>query len=283
MNASPATVHALPIALAPIHQETLGSYLCRLAIANRRPAQVIAQLLGPVRAGFSPLVDETTWWSPEAPQRLAALTGRSIHQLAKALPVVAEHLRSGVSSSTPFRLSRLCRLCAARRGAEHVLVITRAPFHQHLCFRHHRWTRATCDIVTGDLPELLERQRRLNRLVRAHGPHMVHRNLELAQRILSEWAITEWWSGRLGAIWEDRLDRLPNTGDLSPDERHQLASFSEQVLLTALMLDPPGSTSDPQRLYQAMTAALGESLQISYVPRARYDPLYRHFCETQVE
>lgn len=64
----------LPIALGPVHDETLGSYLHRLAVANNRPAGFLARLLGPLPPEFSPLSNTTAGWNPHAPDRLATLS-----------------------------------------------------------------------------------------------------------------------------------------------------------------------------------------------------------------
>jgi hypothetical protein len=277
------TTGTLPISLAPFGQETLGSYLCRLAIANKRPVRTLGLLLGPVPRNFSPIDDDADWWSPEAPDRLADLTGRTTTQLARAIPAIVEALTPAAARRAPYLLNRLCRLCAARRGAGATLVITRTPIHQHLCIRHRRWTRASSDIAVDNLPDLFRQQRRLQRLVREHDPHTVRHHLDLAERIIRGWATSEWWSGPLQAVWENRLDPIHRPENLSPDERRQVAAFPEKVLLATLMLKPPISTSAPRLLYQAMAEVLSDDIGIVYAHRPRFDPLYRHFCKTQVD
>ena len=53
------TTRRLPVTLPPIHHETIGSYLHRLAVANNRPARKLASLLGPLPSGFTPASDTT--------------------------------------------------------------------------------------------------------------------------------------------------------------------------------------------------------------------------------
>lgn len=278
---SPGTsIHSLPVTFTPIHQETLGSYLHRLAFANKRGPRTLARLLGKAPRDFSSLEDSTGWLTPEAPGRLAVLSGRPLPRLARALPAIGDALnQSPAPIRLPYRLSRLCRLCAARRGAGTTLVVVRTPLHQHCCAPHHRWTLASNDIAVDPLPEILKSQQRLRHLFRSGNPTAVSSAFDLAGTVTQAW-ISTGWSTRFQPAWNNRLARLAPTPAIGVDEAAQLASFPEKVLLTELMLHPPISTSDPRDLYQAMTEALGSGLGIAYTGRARSDPLYRYFCKT---
>ena len=90
MPTQPDQLRQLPIALGPIHNETVGSYLHRLAVTNNRPAGFLARLLGPLPPEFSPLSNTTAGWTPHSPERLATLSGRPTSQLARALPALAD-------------------------------------------------------------------------------------------------------------------------------------------------------------------------------------------------
>ncbi|WP_199800677.1 hypothetical protein [Streptomyces marianii] len=87
------------IALGPVHNETLGSYLHRLAVANNRPAGFLARLLGPLPPEFSPLSNTTAGWNPHSPGRLAILSGRPTPQLASARPHSPTSSARGVPGS----------------------------------------------------------------------------------------------------------------------------------------------------------------------------------------
>lgn len=132
------------------------------------------------------------------------------------------------------------------------------------------------------LPEILKSQRRLQRLFRSNDLVPVRRAFDLAGIVIQAWIATD-WSTRFQPTWNFRLTQLAPTSAIGVDEAALLASFPERVLLATLMLNPPVATSDPHHLYQAMAEAMGRGLGIAYTGRARFDPLFRYFCQTQVE
>ncbi|MGV4930245.1 TniQ family protein [Streptomyces sp. BHT-5-2] len=275
----PDQLRQLPIALGPVHNETLGSYLHRLAVANNRPAGCLARILGPLPPEFSPLSNTTAGWTPHSPKRLATLSGRSTPQLARALPALADFLNPGGPRPQAGRMiSRPCHCCTARRSPTASLVITLSPAHVHLCRRHQLWTRSTHDIPLGTLPEVVEAQRRLDQLSRRHG--QIGRALDLARKIVEDWSA----SGMpidLGKEWIDRLERVEGLAvskNISAEERHHLAAFPEIVVLTHLILNPPTAAPDPKELYLATTAELSRRFARIYTAVGTQDPLYRRFC-----
>ncbi|MET8330307.1 TniQ family protein [Streptomyces sp. NPDC005181] len=279
MPTQPDRLRQLPIALRPVHNETLGSYLHRLAVANNRPAGVIARLLGPLPPEFSPLSNTTAGWDPHSPGRLAILSGRPTPQLAWALPALADFLSPRRPEQRTERLiSRPCRCCTARRSPAASVVITLSPAHVHLCQRHQLWTRSTHDIPLVSLPEVIEAQRRLDHLVRRH--RQIRQALDLARKIVEDWSA----SGMpidLGKEWTDRLDRieaLAISKKVSADDRSHLAAFPEIVVLTHLILDPPTAALDPKELYLATTAELSRRFARIYTTLGTQDPLYRQLC-----
>jgi hypothetical protein len=82
-------LRALPIALPPVHHETLGFYLNRLADANRLKPATLAALLGPTRR-WRRDEDDADGWTLETIDRLAILTGRPTGSLIHALPALAD-------------------------------------------------------------------------------------------------------------------------------------------------------------------------------------------------
>ncbi|MFD9791418.1 hypothetical protein ACFWXK_10750 [Streptomyces sp. NPDC059070] len=206
MPTQPDRLRQLPVALGPVHNETLGSYLHRLAVANNRPAGFLARLLGPLPPEFSPLSNTTAGWTPHSPGRLAVLSGRPMPQFARALPALADFLSPrGPGQRTERLISRPCRCCTASRSPTASVAITLAPAHVHLCPRHQLWTRSTHDIPLGVLPEVIKAQRRLDQFARRH--RKVRQALDLARKIVEDWSA----SGMpidLGKMWADRLDRV---------------------------------------------------------------------------
>ncbi|MEW2630840.1 hypothetical protein AB0903_04085 [Streptomyces sp. NPDC048389] len=279
MPTQPDQLRQLPIPLGPFHNETPGSYLHRLAVANNRPAGFLARLLGPLPPEFSPLSNTTTGWNPHSPDRLATLSGRPTPQLARALPALADFLSPhGPGPRTEQLPGRPCHCCTARRSPTASLAITLTPAHVHLCPRHQLWTRSTHDVPLTRLPEVVQAQRRLDRLARRH--RQMRAALDLARRIVEDWS----HSGMpidLGKEWTDRLDRVEAQSaskKISAEERIHLAAFPEIVVLTHLILDPPTTTLDPKELYLATTTELSQRFARIYTTLGAQDPLYQRFC-----
>ena len=276
------TAHRLPVTLPPIHHETIGSYLHRLAVANNRPARKLASLLGPLPADFTPASDTTAGWTHDSPHQLATLTGRPLDRLAKALPGLASFLDQSAPRQATI-IGRPCRCCTARRGAT-TLVITYVPAHQHLCRHHQRWTRAPHDIPLTNLPDTVAAQRRLDRLARRHDTPTLTRALDLARAIVRDWSIEQ--RDFLQQRWNDRLVHVEahHAGQTaSAADQHRLVSLPETVVVTDLLLNPPHPATDARTLYLQMAAELGRRFALTYPVLGTRDPLYRRFCKRHVE
>ncbi|MFC5188132.1 TniQ family protein [Actinomadura harenae] len=276
------TLHRLPLTPPPIRNETLGSYLHRLAMANNRPARSLAALLGPPPIGFSPISDDTSGWTPQSPANLAALTGRRVEKLARALPALASFLAVPCDHPTQL-IGRACRCCSARRRAGTASVFTYIPIHQHLCIRHQRWTRATIDIPLAKLPAVLQAQHRLTRLAHRHRSDEIKDAFCSAQKILRGWTTTQ-LPIDLTPDWNSRLERIrdhPPGRGISSQDQQLVASFPDTVTLTALVLSPP-TGSDARTTYLAATTELEDRYARPYNAPGIRDPLYQYFRKSQI-
>ncbi|WP_050515540.1 TniQ family protein [Streptomyces rimosus] len=115
-------LRTLPVALPPVHHETIGSYLNRLADASHLPIGHFSFLIGPSRRHRRD-GNRVGYWAPAALPRLAALTGQSVPTLIHAMPVLAEVRESGqhrqrlaIEELAERRRRPACCLCMARRG-----------------------------------------------------------------------------------------------------------------------------------------------------------------------
>lgn len=283
MPATDSTFRRLPITPPPIHRETLGSYLNRLAIANNRPRRTFAALLGPLPIGYTPASDSTAGWTPRSPHLLATLAGRPPEHLARALPALADFLTAAPPRPTPT-VGRSCLCCAARRGASTALVIVHIAVHHHICLRHQRWTRASHDIPIDDSTAVVAAQHGLERLSRRHDARHLHRSLLLARTIAQDWATSD-GPEQLQKRWHDRILRLQArtaSRNASAADRLHIASFPEIATLTDLLIRPPHPALDAKTLYVKTTAELAERCGFSYPSLGIRDPLYRRFCASQV-
>lgn len=108
----------LPLTPPPVHRETLGSYLNRLADANHLTIGYLSSLVGPSRQ-HRRVDNRVGYWTPDALGRLVALTGRSPSCLIHAMPPLGtigdplRPLRSATEEVIEPRRRPACRLCMA--------------------------------------------------------------------------------------------------------------------------------------------------------------------------
>jgi hypothetical protein len=77
----------LPVRVRLIARETIGSFLTRLALANSlRVAHLLSLTAISRTRPFTPATDEAAGWSASTPDRIAALAGRALPELAAAIP-----------------------------------------------------------------------------------------------------------------------------------------------------------------------------------------------------
>jgi hypothetical protein len=207
-------LRVLPVTLPPVHGETIGSYLNRLADANHLTISILSGLLGVARRHRRD-DDSPTGWSPDTLTRLSALTGRPAPSLTRALPAL-HRLRTSPPhiplapnqelTEPPRRPA--CRPCMAHRGI-HGLVVRRTPGHECLCPRHQRWLHRGEQHRLDPLPEVLRANIHHRRLARTHHLDAALAYLN-AQRITSSWFhaasqpdLQHRWTQRLHLLGDD--------------------------------------------------------------------------------
>ncbi len=241
-----ALPRALPIALAPVQGETIGSYLNRLADANRLKIGTVVDALG-LHRRYRQDDDNPVEWSQVTLARLAALTSRSARSLAYGLPALNSLLTGRPHAlptdtdggpTTPRRPA--CRPCMARHGAS--LVIRSAPHSDCVCRRHQRWLHSLDQHDLSLLPEVLYANGRHRRLDRATSRIRVGRVAYLrAQHQIRTWfragsqpELSQRWHHRLAVLGED-----PYGDPYRPStERLDIAAYPETIVLTRLLSSP---------------------------------------------
>lgn len=224
----------LPVRPAPVHRETTGSYLARLADANRLKPATLPTLLGvnPVARDGDPGQP----WPSSAVSALADLTSRSATALLAALPAlgpgpVPPHQQTPGDS----HLRPACRSCMTARGITGLVIQHTAP-HEHVCLRHHRWLAAAQQYNLDQLPDVLTANRRHRRLARRATTTITTAHLT-AQATTNAWFTTtadpdlhERWTRRLETLADEPFGHPhhPST------QRVELAVYPETVILTAL-------------------------------------------------
>ncbi|MFF8589696.1 TniQ family protein [Streptomyces althioticus] len=178
-------VRSLPYRVPLIDGESTGSYVTRLAA---RHGESVGHLLATVGEGktaaeVDPRLSEL-YLTAAARQRLAALAGRPLAQLTRALASLRdEYLLPGLWDTAQYQwpwrplsgyLVRGCALCAARRGVFDTVWLIR-PDPWHICVRHGRFHDTSRDdrVPFLDLspgPHVVEAEQRRIHLVRRLGP-----------------------------------------------------------------------------------------------------------------
>jgi hypothetical protein len=229
----------LPIPLAPLHGELLGSYLNRLADANHLTITALTWQIGPGRYHRRDS-DNPTGWTPDAIARLAALR--------YALPAL-RHVTALPFTIPPAPIEEViaswrapaCLLCAARRGV-HGLAILHAHPHQRICLRHGRWHGGGDQRpLSSVLPDVLHANVRHRRLVRSRDALTVGMDYLQAQALTSSW-LTSQGPTDLQHRWHRRLDLLGE--DPYGDPHRPSADRIELVTLTSQIGSNPSEAAE---------------------------------------
>ncbi|MGP4105143.1 TniQ family protein [Nonomuraea sp. KM90] len=236
----------LPVPLAPLPNELIGSYLNRLADANRLPIRRIDALIATGRH-HSRDKDDLTGWTLSSIERLAALTGRNSPALIHALPSLAALAQPNPLPTPPASLTptawktKVCQLCAASRGV-HGLAVQRTYPHQRICLQHQRWLGGRQLPISPRFHELIRANIRHRRLLRGHRdplqPSALH---DEARTMTSRWFSNNNGPLELQRTWDDRLQMLnPDTESDPHDDRNliEMVTYPETVVLTTLLSKP---------------------------------------------
>jgi hypothetical protein len=191
----------LPVPVRLIARETIGSFLTRLAFANSLHVAHLLSLAGITRARpFTPATDGTAGWSPSTPDRIAALAGRQLPELAAAIPLLAGMAPAGTA------LLRACGHCTAAKNVTGMVILRASP-REYLCTRHQQWLRGIRRPSLAALPEITESQRRHDRRT-ANVPGVdIARVHHQATGITSQW-LEAGWHPALTERWQRRRQLL---------------------------------------------------------------------------
>lgn len=236
----------LPMIVAPFREETLNSYLERLAAANFMTGQELRRLLAPD-------LPPHTRMARMHLRVLAGATGRSPSDLCWALPELRPQLPGFVTTSGPLPLAapRLaatihlaCRRCVAARGLTGTVRVWGHP-DRSVCLRHRLWIGepgwgwGSEQIALDDHPEILRAQVNADKLVRRHGREPAVRALRAAANTLTGLDLRK----RNSPVFEARNLRLSRTYDerfsiSRAESAYHAAIFPEVVAMAGLLADP---------------------------------------------
>lgn len=171
----------LPKAVAPFRNETVLSYVARLAHANHLATPQLRRYV----AG--------TAHSHPRPEWLAVAAGYPERVLRARLRGFPANERTYMNQTTSFR--PLCRLCMARRGIHEPVYCTLGP-HITACQRHQLWIGPLAYALDDQKslrcePRVLAAARVHTRLVHRYGEPDILFTLRQARHFLSYWANAE--------------------------------------------------------------------------------------------
>ncbi|MFD8910597.1 hypothetical protein [Streptomyces sp. NPDC059575] len=188
----------LPDPVPPAQHEIAASYIGRLARLHGLNINTLWRCVTEREAsgGMRRVV---------VPERLAAVTGRTVHSLAGALP----ELRNPQPDWAMFRHQPQsgCHRCNAKHPGGEVTRIL--PHHRYVCTRHRLWLcPSDADGHTTPLdalPEIVQAQRRHLRILQRHGWAITYDAVLTAILICGQqWSLSE---NENGEAWHDWIRR----------------------------------------------------------------------------
>ncbi|MEU0786816.1 TniQ family protein [Streptomyces sp. NPDC006173] len=211
----PEPLPVLPRRAAPIHGETLASFLWRLADRNEMPFEDLALYIGAPRTiGRADPQFEEVRLGPVAQQRLAQVSGHSVGQLERALPSWADG-RISVRARRQVQIEawpldqapvQACASCVAGQSERPVWRCSGEQWA--VCTRHGRWTgtaEGRFQVGLSELPDVVDAHVRRVRLQRRTGLY-ARALMADAQQVAVYW----WQCRQMGArgVWRGRQDAL---------------------------------------------------------------------------
>ncbi len=289
----------IPAAPRPRHGELSGSYLSRVAQANRTDLRTFLGLLGTIPSGMTSegpdLAVMVLTLNDAAFVRLLAYTGLDADHLIKAIPSIAPRTYSpGEPSAIRFSFLKAmaadCPGCRLRRGGANA--DTRVFSHKTACLRHGYWLYGRgrgqrLNLVA--LPEVAAAQRRLERIASRHGPSAAMRAFEFASWYLEHaWRIDYHpaWYPVLLERWQERVRAAGATVAKTTWQLPSWATHPECVALAAVFASPhwaataiPSADRQHRLFYQHIAIHLGIDDGRPLRTMRVFDPLPRDIQE----
>ncbi len=290
----------IPVVPRPRQGELSGSYLARVAHANRTDLRSFLSLLGALPPGLtadgSDLSVMVLTLNDASFARLLAYTGLDGDLIIKAIPSLAPRTRSPPGEPPAIRLSFVkasaadCPGCRMHRDG--ACADTRLFSHKTACLRHGYWLYGQGGgqrLNPAAIPEVAAAQRRLDRIISRRGPTSAMRVYEIASGYLQHsWRINyhPYWYPHLVERWQRRIRA---TGAVPARTTWQLpgwAVHSECTALAAMFSSPcwaalavPVSDRRHRLFYQRLLGELAIGNSSPLRTMRLFDPLPRDIQE----
>lgn len=289
----------IPIVPRPRHGELSGSYLARVARANRTDLRSFLSLLGSIPSGLSSespdLAVMVLTLNEAAFTRLLAYTGLDGEQLIRAIPSLSPRALSRQGEPPAIRLSFAktpvvdCPGCRLRRDGAHA--DTRLITPKTACLRHGYWLFGQDGgqrLKLAAIPEIAAAQRRLERVASRRGPTAAVRAYEIANGYLQHsWRVDSHphWYPDLIERWHRRVRAAGATPATTTWQLPGWAVHPECTAIAAVFASPywavlavPAPDRSHRLFYQRLLAelAIGDA---SLRTMRTFDPLPRDIQE----
>jgi hypothetical protein len=272
---------ALPRTCRPAHDETTGSYLLRLATANKITG---VDLVDYLTTGTSQSLAKVSL------SALATASGQPSVVLAYALPELRSQypdrqrlaLTGRTLPSKPNTVRPACRRCTTiRSNAERIDMWYR---HEHnICLRHQLWIGPGAEHPRDQVDlaaqlDIVHAQVRHHRLIREHGHGIVHTAYRIAREIWETLTYRGW--GLPYALARDiSLPRRFGHRNWLADARdpvHRAVNYPEVITLTEQL------TSPDWRPF-AMSASAADRDRFRAEFQRRLPPAYHDLANTDLQ
>ena len=282
----------VPIRLPPVTDETIGSYLTRIAIANECESRWLIEQLGHKAVRTQAIAGVSL-------KALAALTGHPAASLARALPEFSDHTAAtgapaevslaprrsitcrSLPLADPIRLRELrpaCGRCIAT-SLGGTTAARWSKVNDHVCRRHRIWIGEGTSALTDqfdltDFPEIISAQYRLHRLTAVRGTAAISYAMDEAWYALRLWRRRE----QVATAWGSREQRLRRHEDpFNADWIIHAAALPEAVALAAALSNPYWRrlAASGAGGWLAFTQQVGSKIGLNFRDRDAFDPMHQ--------
>ncbi|MFJ8391864.1 TniQ family protein [Streptomyces sp. NPDC094144] len=209
----------LPLRARPMKNETVVSYVARLAAANDFPASLLFRTIGDCVPGKH-VLDRDARLNPAALDRLSVLSRTPAEHLSRTLPTLKSPPQYlPLATDRPvIRFFRgyphpvpACRICTLRHGPATAVAWGYRSLHRFVCITHRRWLGDPPHLDLTAAPEIVTAQSQYAEIAARLGYNATAKTLVEAWQVTSRWA-NEKRHPALIARWTDRAAAIGAVG-----------------------------------------------------------------------
>ncbi|WP_406191023.1 hypothetical protein OG331_50105 [Streptomyces sp. NBC_01017] len=235
------TVRPLPLRARPMQDESVVSFVMRLAAANDFPPTLLFRIIGDCVPGKHVLHRDAILNAP-AIDRLGIVSRTPADHLRRALPGLSHtpaYVPLPVATPTVrfFRLPYpmlVCRTCTLQHGPATAVAWEHRErdYARYVCTTHRRWINSIPQFHLTAAPEIVTAQHEYDHLAARYDQSQAFSGLFQAWNVTSGW-LQERRHTALLQRWTARALSIGATGPGSAASR-----FPEMIQLAELLVDP---------------------------------------------